>query len=1446
MLTVHASTATTFTATGEGVLDPELIDARVVEELGGAYQLTVTYPADGPLASKLVVEAIIAAPVPGTTIRQGFRIHEVTTSLDRLLEVTAFHLFYDLAGNFIADTFVVNKTPKAALDQLLGAATTKHRFTATSSDTATRASARVVRMNLAAAIMDQGSDNTFASRWAGELTRDNWHIHHAATRGADRGVVIRDRKNLTGYTSTIDLTSVVTRIVPVGFDGITLPELYVDSPHVDHYAIPHIKVMRYPDIKAIADAENPREDEVPLPQAHALLRQAAKAEYATNHVDTPAASYTVSFVDLASTSEYADLAELETVLLGDTVTVQHADLGVSLSARVVGYEYDPLRQAYVSVELGSVAGKFTSITRTITTAQTAAQMAADLAGVALASADGKSTNHYGPKQPAAARLGDTWFKDNGESIEIWIYQLTDTGEPGWVALATDLNHAQVSAELAEARAEVEAAKTAAEEAQAAAAAVGARLTEAEAEIGHAREAASQAEATAQQVQQAAAGIDERLGQAEDELDQAVTAVAGLDSQLATTHQIASQAARELVTLDARLDGIDQQVGDLAADAQEAHNAAAAAANQAQQASTRAARAAGIADGKADVLIQTGAPAQQFQKATTLWIDTTSGANTPKRWNGTAWVAVTDKTARDAATRATQASSAATTAQQRADAAYSLAETKPSDAQVRQLADQAQQAAITAAKADAKAKADQAKADALKAAASDASTKADAAKAQAIAAASQDAAAKANKALADAKAALNAALAAARAEITTEIQNSANGKNTITLSTASPSGSGKRVGDTWWRRSGGVIIGQWSWDGTTWLATQLRHEVIASVDVNALLVTGTARMNEAAVKKIIGDAAFFKQLTTNRLLVSSPDNIIPGGDIAPEPVWWPASLQRVTTDPPPGYEACLETSAGQGTVHLTSDASRLVPVTPGAVYAVEVWLHADKPDSRFYLDLRNQKGAHAGTAGEVVNDGDHATGGGVHAIANQLVPTTWTRFSCRYTMAKDTTQIRLGAAFFNHPNGTEHSAVIRIGGIRVRAMSGATLIEDGAITTDKIAAGAITAATIKAGAVTSDKLTIANGFITSAMIANAAITDAKIANLSASKITTGTLAAARIAAGSITSDKLTIADGFIKTAMIANAAITDAKIGSLSASKITTGTLSAARIAAGSITSDKLRIATGFIQTGMIADAAITSAKIGALDAGKITTGVLSASRIGARSITADKLATNAIQVGLAGWTNSIRISPTQIAWYNGSTLEGTITSSGMRFYYGSRFIGWTGQQSKAGAADIRGISNSLEYTGDYISWSYKTTSTSTTYTTMLTLDPRGKFYGQSGIHLGAALRTHGHDFYTQGNRIIIPQDCTLNGVGTYPGWAGSSGKSKVVFHTNDLYVISGNTFYNMTSVFNRVKDLMSRMNSLISLLNQGWVKNINSGANGNITWNYFSNTGLSSMSTTLS
>ncbi|WP_338797810.1 DUF1983 domain-containing protein [Pseudomonas monteilii] len=65
-------------------------------------------------------------------------------------------------------------------------------------------------------------------------------------------------------------------------------------------------------------------------------------------------------------------------------------------------------------------------------------------------------------------------------------------------------------------------------------------------------------------------------------------------------------------------------------------------------------AATLAGGKGKVLVQATAPAVADRLAQNLWIDTTGNANTPKQWNGTAWVAVTDKVATDAAAAAQSA------------------------------------------------------------------------------------------------------------------------------------------------------------------------------------------------------------------------------------------------------------------------------------------------------------------------------------------------------------------------------------------------------------------------------------------------------------------------------------------------------------------------------------------------------------------------------------------------------------------------------------------------------------------------------------------------------------------------------------------------------------------------------------------------------------------------
>ncbi|MEN5251400.1 phage tail protein [Alcaligenes aquatilis] len=85
----------------------------------------------------------------------------------------------------------------------------------------------------------------------------------------------------------------------------------------------------------------------------------------------------------------------------------------------------------------------------------------------------------------------------------------------------------------------------------------------------------------------------------------------------------------------------------------------------------AAAAATVAGAKGEVIFATAAPPAAKRLAQNLWIDTKNNANTPKRWNGSAWVAVTDKAATDAAAAAVAAKAAAdaaqATANQKADA-----------------------------------------------------------------------------------------------------------------------------------------------------------------------------------------------------------------------------------------------------------------------------------------------------------------------------------------------------------------------------------------------------------------------------------------------------------------------------------------------------------------------------------------------------------------------------------------------------------------------------------------------------------------------------------------------------------------------------------------------------------------------------------------------------------
>lgn len=206
-----------------------------------------------------------------------------------------------------------------------------------------------------------------------------------------------------------------------------------------------------------------------------------------------------------------------------------------------------------------------------------------------------------------------------------------------------------------------AAKTAQDTANAATAAA----KSATATAGQAKDAANAAQTAAESAKKTAGNADTLANTANASANAAKSDAASAKTDASAAKATASNASSVATQAKATADSAAQSATD--------------AATAARKANTAAAAAAGVANGKADALIQSTAPATSMRKASTLWIDTTNGANTPKRWNGSAWVAVTDKAATDAANAAVKANTAAKTAQDTADKAATAAANAASQA-----------------------------------------------------------------------------------------------------------------------------------------------------------------------------------------------------------------------------------------------------------------------------------------------------------------------------------------------------------------------------------------------------------------------------------------------------------------------------------------------------------------------------------------------------------------------------------------------------------------------------------------------------------------------------------------------------------------------------------------------------------------------------------------------
>ncbi|MGH1274450.1 phage tail spike protein [Bacillus cereus] len=425
MITLYKPNETDFTHNGIGALDKNIYNATVEEELNGLFLFSFSYPLFAPRGLEIEGMSIIKVPTPDG--EQLFRVAAPKVSMG---EITAqcYHIFYDLTENLIEDIFAETTNGNGAMNRMSAGCQYKHPFQLYS-DVPKIASARIVRKNPVEALLDSSQDNSFVNRWGGELKRDNFDVKMLQNRGMDRGVVIRHKKDLLGYEGNVDWKSPITRIMPQGFDGLFLPEKYVDSPLINKYPHPKIKVVEFKHIKAAIGENADDEDAVPLEEAYRLLRQAAKDMFAIQKVDQPKANYNVKFQELSQTEEYKDYKHLQSVYMADTVTVEHQEDGIDIKAKVIAYKYDPIKKEYLDITIGNFKESFTDVSGRVDLVQEElSNMPSSILDAAKANATSLINSGFGGHvriYPDRILIMDT--KDEKSAKKVWQWNLNGLG-----------------------------------------------------------------------------------------------------------------------------------------------------------------------------------------------------------------------------------------------------------------------------------------------------------------------------------------------------------------------------------------------------------------------------------------------------------------------------------------------------------------------------------------------------------------------------------------------------------------------------------------------------------------------------------------------------------------------------------------------------------------------------------------------------------------------------------------------------------------------------------------------------------------------------------------------------------------------------------------------------------------------------------------------------------
>ncbi|RHN30314.1 hypothetical protein DWZ20_02505 [Clostridium perfringens] len=278
--------------------------------------------------------------------KQLYRIYNVTKGMFGL-KCSARHIFFDLIKHTILDNRAVATNGQRALDIILDGTKFKGH-----SDIELINTAYFVKLNSIQAI-NGDKENSFRNRWGGEMLYDNFDIYVNTRIGKDNGIRIKYKRNMEDVNLTVDRDSIITKGCPVAYDGKMLPEKYICSQLINQYPIVCEGFIDVSDLK-LKDPENQDDEGFDTEEELYNAMRKRMAYLYNNGLDKPKVSGSVKLANLANTIDYKDFENLERVGIGDTVTIEHEEIGIDIKTRCIVIEWDLVTEEILNTEFGDV------------------------------------------------------------------------------------------------------------------------------------------------------------------------------------------------------------------------------------------------------------------------------------------------------------------------------------------------------------------------------------------------------------------------------------------------------------------------------------------------------------------------------------------------------------------------------------------------------------------------------------------------------------------------------------------------------------------------------------------------------------------------------------------------------------------------------------------------------------------------------------------------------------------------------------------------------------------------------------------------------------------------------------------------------------------------------------------------------------------------------------